>query len=580
MASPSITLTGQKPNHIDQYVPIAPFTGDCEPLATLDTMITQTIFEPLTPGGHVDLTIDGRDCDSDEVNDLLLRAVGEVLDTDAQAAMGAIFEQSLVRWIPSASSPIDEAFITQAAARCKLPDPSKALYTTQSDVMPTVKDVLAGNAGTDLLLVSLGWTFHPHTVGFWFRTDAEFDSFKAWLRSELAKIASNITPADNRMFQQFDKIDLGGLTESLILRANDSQALDEYSFARVLMWALSTWTHMQQGTWAPMQQTASTQQIGQASAPETCGMLPFSIAELVLPRTLVLINIEAHARASMRKINAEWDLIMKSLHNPVKLITPGQLSKLTALARAQQKASVQAANSLSNAQQQAGRSGRVVFRKRPTRPVDIYKSVMRVLTRMSKVNQSLNSIRNVSTSFVRANRRQPNDPNKPGKVVSRKYMPDIHIYLDTSGSISTENYEETIKMLIQFAQRMGVDLYFTSFSHVMSTPVRLRIKNRSITQVWKQFAAVPKVSGGTDYEQIYKLINEHQTLKRRLNLVITDFEWWPGSYHLEVPENLYYVPISVPDNWYESLRQSAMSFTHHMKTIDPTTGSRILGMTK
>lgn len=562
----SINLVGQKPNCINPYAYIAPFTGDCDPLATLDTAITQTIFEPLTPGGNVNLTIDGHDVDSDGVNDLLLRAVGEVLDANAQATMGAIFEQSLVRWIPSASSPVDEAFITQAAARCKLPDPSKALYTTQSDVMPTAKDVLVGNAGTDLLLVSLGWTFHPHTVGFWFRTDDEFDSFKMWLRGELTQISSNITPANKRMFQQFDKIDLGGLTESLILRANDSQALDEYSFPRILMWALSTWTHMQQAN--------------QTGAPETCGILPFSIAELALPRTLVLVNVEAHARASMRKINAEWDIIMKSLHNPIKLVTPGQLSKLTALARAQQKASAQAANSLNNAQHQTGRSGRIVFRKRPTRPIDIYKSVMRILTRMSKVNQSLNAIRNVGTSFVRANRRQPNDPNKPGKVVSRKYMPDIHIYLDTSGSISEENYEDTIKMLIAFAQKMGVDLYFTSFSHVMATPVRLRIKNRSLIQVWKQFAAVPKVSGGTDYEQIYKFINENPPLKRRLNLVITDFEWWPGSYHIDVPENLYYVPISVPDNWYEALRQSAMSFTRSMKTIDPTTESRILGMTK
>ena len=330
------------------------------------------------------------------------------------------------------------------------------------------------------------------------------------------------------------------------------------------MWALMTWTHNN----AP-----------QAGAPQTCGVLPFSIAEMALPRTLVLVNVEAHARASMRKIINEWELINKSLHTPVKLVTPGQLSKLTALARAQQKASAQAANSLSNAHQQKGRSGRVVFHKRPTRPVDIYKSVMRVLTRMSKVNQSLNSIRNVTTSFVRANRRQPNDPNKPGKVISRKYLPDIHIYLDTSGSISTENYEDTIKMLITFAKKMGVDLYFTSFSHIMSTPVRLRIKDRSVNQVWKQFAAVPKVSGGTDYEQIYTFINEHPVLKRRLNLVITDFEWWPGSYHIDVPENLYYVPISVPSGYYSSLRNSAMSFVRSMEKIDPSTGSRILGMT-
>lgn len=564
MATIPVSLIGQKPGHLDPYTLVPAFTGDCDPMAALDAMVTHTLFEPLNANQTVAVAVNNQPIDRDGANELLLRSVGEVLDPVAQEVMNTLFEQALTRWIPSASSPVDEAFITQAAATCKLPDPSKALYTTQSDVIPAVKDVLAGNAGTDLLLVSLGWTFHPHTVGFWFRTTAEFDAFKAWLQSELAQIASNITAADMRMFQQFDALTLTDLTESLILRADDSQALDEYSFARVLMWALMTWT----GANAP-----------QAGAPETCGVLPFSIAEMALPRTLVLVNVETHARASMRKIINEWELINKSLRTPVKLVTPGQLSKLTALARAQQKASAQAANSLSNAHQQKGRSGRVVFHKRPTRSVDIYKSVMRVLARMSKVNQSLNSIRNVTTSFVRANRRQPNDPNKPGKVISRKYLPDIHIYLDTSGSISTENYEDTIKMLIAFAKKMGVDLYFTSFSHIMSTPVRLRIKDRSVAQVWKQFAAVPKVSGGTDYEQIYTFINDHRALGRRLNLVITDFEWWPGSYHIDVPENLYYVPISVPSGYYSSLRNSAMSFVRSMEKIDPSTGSRILGMT-
>lgn len=564
MATIPVSLIGQKPGHLDPYTLVPAFTGDCDPMAALDAMVTHTLFEPLNVNQTVAVAVNNQPIDRDGANELLLRSVGEVLDPVAQEVMNTLFEQALTRWIPSASSPVDEAFITQAAATCKLPDPSKALYTTQSDVIPAVKDVLAGNAGTDLLLVSLGWTFHPHTVGFWFRTNTEFDTFKAWLQGELTKIASNISTSDMRMFQQFDALTLTDLTESLILRADDSQALDEYSFARVLMWALMTWTH---------------NNVPQAGAPQTCGVLPFSIAEMALPRTLVLINVETHARASMRKIINEWELINKSLHTPVKLVTPGQLSKLTALARAQQKASAQAANSLSNAHQQKGRSGRVVFHKRPTRPVDIYKSVMRVLTRMSKVNQSLNSIRNVTTSFVRANRRQPNDPNKPGKVISRKYLPDIHIYLDTSGSISTENYEDTIKMLITFAKKMGVDLYFTSFSHIMSTPVRLRIKDRSVNQVWKQFAAVPKVSGGTDYEQIYTFINEHPVLKRRLNLVITDFEWWPGSYHIDVPENLYYVPISVPSGYYSSLRGSAMSFVRSMEKIDPSTGSRILGMT-
>ena len=228
MATIPVSLIGQKPGHLDPYTLIPAFTGDCDPMAALDAMVTHTLFEPLNANQTVAVAVNNQPIDRDGANELLLRSVGEVLDPIAQEVMNTLFEQALTRWIPSASSPIDEAFITQAAATCKLPDPSKALYTTQSDVIPAVKDVLAGNAGTDLLLVSLGWTFHPHTVGFWFRTTAEFDAFKTWLQGELAKIASNISTSDMRMFQQFDALTLTDLTESLILRADDSQALDEY----------------------------------------------------------------------------------------------------------------------------------------------------------------------------------------------------------------------------------------------------------------------------------------------------------------------------------------------------------------
>lgn len=569
MAPITVSLHGQKPNRLDPYNPIASAAGDLDPVATLKEMVTHTIFEPLNPNTPVDLMVGKNPVDPDQMTDTLLRAIGEVMDTTAQDTVNAIFEQSLVRWVTGSTVPMDEMFVTQAAAVCKLPDPSKALYTVQADVLPTTKDVLAGNAGSDLLLASLGYTFHPRTLGFWFRTDTEFDDFKAWLRSQTALLSSVLTAQDTRMFQQFDTLTLNkSLTESLILRADDSQALDEYSFARVLVWALCTWTH---------QQSQTARQTGTC---ETSGILPFSISELVLPRTLVLVNIEAHARSSLRKITKEWDLVTKSLRNPVKLVNPGQLSKLTTLARAQAKAISQAANSQSNRQHQAARSAKVVFRKRPTKPVDIYRSVMRVLKSMGKVNYSLNAMRQTSTSFVRANRRNPDDHNKPGKSISHKYMPDIHVYLDTSGSISENNYQDTIKMLIRFAQRLNVDLYFTSFSHVMSTPVRLRIQGRSVTRVWQQFTRIPKVSGGTDYEQIWDFINAHPKLGRRLNLVITDFEWCPNSYHVDVPQNLYYIPISVEDYHYSYLRHSAMNFVEYMRKIDPTTGSRILGMTK
>ena len=77
----------------------------------------------------------------------------------------------------------------------------------------------------------------------------------------------------------------------------------------------------------------------------------------------------------------------------------------------------------------------------------------------------------------KANRRDPDDYNKPGRITSVEYMPDLHVYVDTSGSISEANYQEAVLLLIRIAKKLNVNLYFNSFSHILSQQTLLKHMN-------------------------------------------------------------------------------------------------------
>lgn len=85
-------------------------------------------------------------------------------------------------------------------------------------------------------------------------------------------------------------------------------------------------------------------------------------------------------------------------------------------------------------------------------------------------------------------------------------MPDIHVYIDTSGSISEENYQDAVMMLIRVAKKLNVNLYFNSFSDILSQTTLLKVKDRSPASIWKEFRKVPKVTGGTEFQQVWEYI--------------------------------------------------------------------------
>jgi predicted metal-dependent peptidase len=195
---------------------------------------------------------------------------------------------------------------------------------------------------------------------------------------------------------------------------------------------------------------------------------------------------------------------------------------------------------------------------------------------MGKVNKSQNVYRTTRTTFLKANRRDPDDFNKPGRITSAQYMPDLHVYVDTSGSISEENYQEAVMMLIRIAKKLNIDLYFNSFSNILSQETLLRVENKSTKQIWKEFRRVPKVTGGTEFKQIWDHINASSKRKRQLSLMITDFEWSPPSTREDHPANLYYAPCSAMD-WTDMVL-AAKEYADSMKHIDPTVRQKLLGM--
>ncbi|WP_311245279.1 MULTISPECIES: hypothetical protein [unclassified Microbacterium] len=557
----TLTLSGQKPATISPVYTL-PIRGAYDPQAAIRRSIIEPLFEPLVPGGSVRVTNQkNSSLDEDDIEGLFCSTVGPTANAAADQEMKTLLQQGLVNYDSTNPLLVNEMFVVQAGHANRMPPASKAMYTPQHDIIPSAKNLLAGNAKDDgEFFASIAYTYHPEALGFWFMSAAHFDDFKAWLMLELAVLGPVLPPDTTRLIGDFAKTSLTGLLEGYVLRKDDTDGNDDYSFARLIVHMLMK--YQQQST--------------AAGSPQGVGTLPFVVSELFNPRTILLVNVEAHARSTPRKVDNEWRLINASIASPVKVISNKALSKLTALPRAAAKARAVAANAQTNAGAKNGRSAKIMFRKQAPTKVDILNGLLRVLKRMKEVSRSTNILKKSRTSYARANRRDAMDYNRPGRVTSTHYLPDLHVYIDTSGSISEANYQQAIMMLIRLAKMMNVNLYFNSFSHMMSQETLLKTKDKSVARIWEEFRKVHKVGGGTEYKQIWEYINASEKRKRRLSLVVTDFEWTAPSQRFEHPANLYYAPCSSM-NW-SMITGNAKDFTNSMRHIDPAIHQKLIGL--
>lgn len=547
-------ITNQKPQVLS---PLYKFSTardfDIDPI--MDAVITDQISTPLIASSPVIFQDDaGNQLDKNDIRDIFKRCCADQIDLNAERQAKEILGKTLINYNGQTDMPIDECFLVQASTKAGLPEPSSTIiYAIGTDVIAPSKGLIAGTTSFDEWFACFGYALNPDTLGFAFANKVAFDNFKTWLSNQMASIAGTLPPTTVQTVSDFqNKVTLDDLTESLWLRKSANDNNEPHSFARFITTMLITYVR-----------DIDT---------NTSWCCPFSLDRLIIPETIVLINVERHSQAQADEINNEWTLIQDSIKDRIVVMKPGQIQKLTAARRQMQKTS--AAVQQMGAKDQAIRAINAKFRKTPPTTVDIIKLTKKLLDKMSQVNHSQNSYKNVKMSFARPNRRDPDDFNKQGKIVSTRYRPDIHLYVDTSGSISEAQYQDAVKACIALARKLDINLYFNSFSHIMTTTTFLQTKGRSVSQIWRELQKVPKVSGGTNFSQVWDYILASKKRRRELSLMITDFEWSPSSRRREHPNNLYYIPISNA-NW-EYIVADASRFAQSMKHIDPDIRRHIL----
>ena len=306
----TITVTNQKPAVLDALHTIS-CTGDYDPMPAIRQTLIDPLLEPLNPNAPASITdAQGADLTGD-IPDLVLSCLGDTLNVASEQTVKELLGQTLINFDQGTPLPVAELFAVQAGQQNKMPAPSpRVLYTAQADVLPAAKALLAGTGDESAFFASIAYTFNPDTLGFWFQSSAAFDDFKIWLAQQTQTMASALPPATTKLLNDFTALSLKGLTESLLVRKDDSDANDEHSFARVLVHMLMNYVEQQRA------------QASQQNTALDTGVLPFTVGELFCPRSLVLVNVEAHARATAAKITGEWNLINQSLASPRSATSP------------------------------------------------------------------------------------------------------------------------------------------------------------------------------------------------------------------------------------------------------------------
>lgn len=524
----------------------------------LKQAVVNPLFTPLIPNQPVTMTANGTSYDADSIADLMSRCCGDVLDVMAEQSVKTILGQTMVNYNPNTNLGVIEMFPVQSSTAAKLPEPdgSSVIYTPATDVIPMARQFLAGTGSYDSFFASLAYYARPETLGFYFVNELAFDSFIQWFTQQMSMLSTVLTPDVNKLASDFMQLKLPGLTESLILRNTDGESDEPLSFARLIINLLMQYTNV--------------------AGPAEYGVLPFNLRELVYPHTIVFVNVERHSRATAKQVSDEWKIINNALQNKnrPKMISNNSLRRLTAVQRSLQRIASMAANAATNQGAMAARAANFRFSKNRPTIVDTTRTIRKILSKMTVQGMTMNVYKSSKPSFAKPNRRDPDDYNKQGKVVSTKYQPDIHLYIDTSGSISERDYEDAVKACIAMAKKLNINMYFNSFSHVMSQTTRLHLEGKSKAAIYKEFQKVPKVNGGTDYEQIWNFINRSKKRVRELSIIISDFQWTARSAYVRHPKNLYYIPCSTL-SWDDIVRD-ADSFCKSAVHNDPGIRARIL----
>ena len=540
-----MNIVNQKPVTLVPHYIASPDT-----IFDLDDIINQVLidplFEPLIASAPVTMSANGTDITQSDILDCVCAIFNDTIDVQKEKILKEIYGNSLIYYNKNTNLTINEIFGVQSSVELKLPEPSSlCIYSPKSDIIPSCKKFIAKTGSSKEVFTSIMFYARPRTLGIMFINEIAFDEFKKWANNEIANSPYQLPIETTQAFNDFMNIKLNNLTESFLIRNEFDENNDPLSFARVLTSLLMQYKNIAQD--------------------DIYDIMPFNTAELLCPKSITFVNVERHAKANTKQITDEWTMINNAIKNKLSIVSNNKLSSLTAIYRNASKIKNNATMAKMNSNGDPVQKAQMVaFSKTPLTSVDIVKKIKRVMEKMTTASKSENIYKKSKMSFARPNRRNPDDFNKQGKIVSTKYRPDIHLYIDTSGSISERNYQDAVKACIHMAKKLNINLYFNSFSHCISQCTKLNVKDKSAKQIYKEFQRVQKVTGGTEYEQVWEYISKSKKRQKELSIMMTDFEYRAPNYHVNHPKNLYYLPISNSDwNWIkDEAEMFCMSMTH------------------
>lgn len=538
--------------------------------------INDAWFTPMQAGQNVSVTRhNGVHTDTLSPEDVATM-IAEVANPDEDSNTTGTAENADVTRLTEALSvhalsnhrlPADRLFVSQALGRCRLPAAGPLVtYTTSQDIIPTAKALCSDQSlpNWDMFFTAIASTFDPHVYGVGMLGKPQFDDFKQHLANLAQALGNNLSNDTQVKLRQFQNIDFDGLTEAQLLRNDCFDYTDDYSYARVLIYAVHSWVQNQHAN-------------GTANTPATAlgTLMPFSLAETVMPEAIVFVNVDAHAHTSARIIDAEWKNIVDSVNMVQPPVSLRNINSLTATAVQMKKVTAEAVRAKRRMKDPATKREIPPLVTTQPKVVDIAKSVDRLVTRMGQVAKSQNTFKAKTKTRSKPSRRRPDNVDARGTRIKKTFYPDIHFYADCSGSMSVDNFEGIAKTIAMVAAKRKVNIYFTSFSDVLSQDVLIPAAGKSPSEIMRIIRNIPKVGGGTNFEIIWDHINESPERSQRCNIIATDFEFYPHS-NAKHSKNTFYAPCDMGD--WDMVKNSIEYFTKSMMPIDATIPGRILGV--
>lgn len=301
-------------------------------------------------------------------------------------------------------------------------------------------------------------------------------------------------------------------------------------------------------------------------------IIPFTnLKQLINPTSIVFLNIDKITKFSNnQELNKELSMIEDSIRRESYIKSIISTSKLKKLS----KSNILKSGYTNKYTKSKG--SYVQSKNTKLSGVGLSKSNQKLWIKNILKSQNINiESQNVTKSkkptYMRPSRRDPFNVNLKGTIKKDAYKPDIHIFLDSSGSITEKMIKDSLINIITIAKYLNTNIYFTSFSHIISSTTLLKTKDRNVQDLYKMIMNIPRVGGGTEFENVYHVINKTDKMNTkknkasRLNFIITDFAYsFNSSYTFKkntaALKKTYYLPIKVEKNHVKYLSETLNDF--------------------